>query len=86
MLVDSIRLVHRTTMQAAVRMIATCVMLTLPADIAVKHKIFGISPYWHPLPSISRSALAFLDVSVSDDFQDHDFHSLWRDVPESALH
>jgi len=43
-LVDCIRLVRRTAMQTAVRMITTAVMLALLAGIAIKLKIFGGSP------------------------------------------
>jgi hypothetical protein len=43
-LVDCIRLVRRTAMQPAVRMITTGVMLALLAGIAIKLKIFGGSP------------------------------------------
>ena len=43
-LVDCIRLVRRTAMQTAVRMITTGVMLALLAGIALKLKIFGGSP------------------------------------------
>ena len=43
-LVDCIRLVRRTAMQTAVRMITTGVMLALLAGIAIKLKIFGGSP------------------------------------------
>jgi len=41
---DCIRLVRRTAMQTAVRMITTGVMLALLAGIAIKLKIFGGSP------------------------------------------
>ena len=41
-LVDCIRLVHRTAMQTAVRMITTGAMLAL--GIAIRLKIFGGSP------------------------------------------
>ena len=40
-LVDSIRLVRRTAMQTAIRMITTGVILALLAGIALKLKIFG---------------------------------------------
>jgi len=40
-LLDCIRLVRRTAMQTAVRMITTGVMLALLAGIAIKLKIFG---------------------------------------------
>ena len=43
-LVDCIRLVRRTAMQTAVRMITTAVMLALLAGIAIKLKIFGGGP------------------------------------------
>ena len=43
-LVDCIRLVRRTAMQTAVRMITTGVILALLAGIAIKLKIFGGSP------------------------------------------
>jgi hypothetical protein len=43
-LVDCIRLVRRTAMQTAVRMITTGVMLALLAGIAIKLKIFGDGP------------------------------------------
>jgi len=43
-LVDYIRLVGRTAMQTAVRMILTGVRLALLAGIAIKLKIFGGSP------------------------------------------
>ena len=43
-LLDGIRLVRRTAMQTAVRMITTGVMLALLAGIAVKLKIFGGGP------------------------------------------
>ncbi|MCB8840096.1 DUF6127 family protein [Aurantimonas sp. VKM B-3413] len=43
-LVDCIRLVRRTAMQTAVRMITTGVMLALLAGIAIKLKIFGGGP------------------------------------------
>ena len=43
-LVDCIRLVRRTAMQTAVRMITTGVMLALLAGIAIKLKIFRGSP------------------------------------------
>ncbi|WP_286173953.1 DUF6127 family protein [Rhodobacter sp. NTK016B] len=43
-LLDCIRLVRRTAMQTAVRMITTGVMLGLLAGIALKLKIFGSSP------------------------------------------
>ena len=39
-----VRLVRRTAMQTAVRMITTGVMLALLAGIAIKLKIFGGSP------------------------------------------
>ncbi len=39
-----LRLVRRTAMQTAVRMITTGVMLALLAGIAIKLKIFGGSP------------------------------------------
>ncbi|MGP3698452.1 DUF6127 family protein [Rhodobacter sp. NSM] len=42
--VDCIRLVRRTAMQTAVRMITTGVMLALLAGIAIKLKIFGGGP------------------------------------------
>jgi len=41
---DGIRLVRRTAMQTAVRMITTGVMLALLAGIAIKLKIFGGDP------------------------------------------
>ena len=40
-LVDGLRLVHRTAMQTAVRMLTTAVMLALLAGIAIKLRIFG---------------------------------------------
>ena len=43
-LVDCVRLVRRTAMQTAVRMITTGVMLALLAGIAIKLKIFGGGP------------------------------------------
>lgn len=43
-LVDCIRLVRRTAMQTAVRMITTGVMLTLLAGIVLKLRIFGSGP------------------------------------------
>ncbi|WP_230798153.1 DUF6127 family protein [Salipiger marinus] len=43
-LVDCIRLVRRTAIQTAVRMITTGVMLALLAGIAIKLKIFGGGP------------------------------------------
>ncbi|WP_366942743.1 DUF6127 family protein [uncultured Paracoccus sp.] len=43
-LVDCIRLVRRTAMQTAVRMITTGVMLALLAGIAIKLKIFRGGP------------------------------------------
>lgn len=43
-LLDCIRLVRRTAMQTAVRMITTGLMLALLAGIAIKIKIFGGSP------------------------------------------
>ena len=43
-LLDCIRLVRRTAMQTAVRMITTGVMLALLAGIAIKLKIFGGGP------------------------------------------
>ena len=43
-LVDCIRLVRRTAMQTAVRMITTGVILALLAGIAIKLKIFGGAP------------------------------------------
>ena len=43
-LLDCIRLVRRTVMQTAVRMITTGVMLALLAGIAIKLKIFGGGP------------------------------------------
>ena len=43
-MLDCIRLVHRTAMQTAVRMITTSVMLALLAGIAIKLKIFAGSP------------------------------------------
>ena len=43
-LVDCIRLVRRTAMQTAVRMITTGVMLALLAGLAIKLKIFGSGP------------------------------------------
>ena len=43
-LVDCIRLVRRTAIQTAVRMITTGVMLALLAGTAIKLKIFGGSP------------------------------------------
>ena len=43
-LLDGIRLVRRTAMQTAVRMITTGVMLALLAGIAIKLKIFGGAP------------------------------------------
>ena len=43
-LVDCIRLVRRTAMQTAVRMITTGVMLALLAGIAIKLRIFGGGP------------------------------------------
>ena len=43
-LVDCIRLVRRTAMQTAVRMITPGVMLALLAGIAIKLRIFGGSP------------------------------------------
>jgi len=42
--VDCIRLVRRTALQAAVRMITTGVMLALLAGIAIELKIFGGGP------------------------------------------
>ncbi len=42
-LVDCIRLVRRTAMQTAVRIITTGVMLALLAGIAIKLRIFGRS-------------------------------------------
>ena len=41
---ECIRLVRRTAMQTAVRMITTGVMLALLAGIAIKLKIFGGGP------------------------------------------
>ena len=49
-LVDCIRLVRRTAMQTAVRMITTGVMLALLAGIAIKLKIFGGGPSSLPIP------------------------------------
>ena len=43
-LVDCIRLVRRTALQPAVRMITTGVMRALLAGIAIKLKIFGFGP------------------------------------------
>ncbi len=43
-LVDCIRLVRRTAIQTAVRVITTGVMLALLAGIAIKLKIFGGAP------------------------------------------
>jgi len=43
-LLEGIRLVRRTAMQTAVRMITTGVMLALLAGIAIKLKIFGGGP------------------------------------------
>jgi hypothetical protein len=43
-LLDCVRLVRRTAMQTAVRMITTGVMLALLAGIAIKLKIFGSGP------------------------------------------
>ncbi|WP_370395929.1 DUF6127 family protein [Cognatishimia sp.] len=43
-LLKSVRLVRRTAMQTAVRMITTGVMLALLAGIAIKLKIFGGGP------------------------------------------
>ena len=43
-LLDCVRLVRRTAMQTAVRMITTGVMLALLAGIAIKLKIFGGGP------------------------------------------
>ncbi|MEX0310333.1 MAG: DUF6127 family protein [Tateyamaria sp.] len=43
-LVDCIRIVRRTAIQTAVRMITTGVMLALLAGIAIKLKIFGGAP------------------------------------------
>ncbi|MBU3032085.1 DUF6127 family protein [Paracoccus marinaquae] len=43
-LVDCIRLVRRTAMQTAVRMITTGVMLALLAGIVLKLRIFGRRP------------------------------------------
>ena len=43
-LVDCIRLVRRTAMQTAVRMITTGVILALLAGIVIKLKIFGGAP------------------------------------------
>ena len=43
-LLDFIRLVRRTAMQTAVRMITTGVMLALLAGVAIKMKIFGGGP------------------------------------------
>ena len=43
-LLEFIRLVRRTAMQTAVRMITTGVMLALLAGIAIKLKIFGNGP------------------------------------------
>ena len=43
-LLNCIRLVRRTAMQTAVRMITTGVMLALLAGIAIKLKIFGGGP------------------------------------------
>ena len=43
-LVDCIRLVRRTAMQTAVRMITTGVMLALLAGVAIKLKVFGNGP------------------------------------------
>jgi hypothetical protein len=43
-LLDCIRLVRRTAMQTAVRMITTGVMWALLVGIAIKLKIFGGSP------------------------------------------
>jgi hypothetical protein len=43
-LVDCVRLVRRTAMQTAVRMITTGIMLALLAGIAIKLKIFGGDP------------------------------------------
>ncbi len=43
-LIECIRLLRRTAMQAAVRMITAGVMLALLAGIAIKLKIFGGGP------------------------------------------
>ncbi len=43
-LLDCVRLVRRTAMQTAVRMITTAVMLALLAGIAIKLRIFGGGP------------------------------------------
>ena len=43
-LLDCVRLVRRTAVQTAVRMITTGVMLALLAGIAIKLKIFGGAP------------------------------------------
>jgi hypothetical protein len=43
-LLEGIRLVRRTAMQTAVRMITTGVLLALLAGIAIKLKIFGGGP------------------------------------------
>jgi hypothetical protein len=43
-LLEGLRLVRRTAMQTAVRMITTGVMLALLAGIAIKLKIFGGGP------------------------------------------
>ena len=55
-LVDCIRLVRRTAMQTAVRMIATGVMLALLAGVASKLKIFGGGPSPRPI-SIHQPAM-----------------------------
>jgi hypothetical protein len=49
-LVDCIRLVRRTAMQTAIRMITTGVMLALLAGIAIKLKIFGQRRMPNPPP------------------------------------
>jgi hypothetical protein len=43
-LLEGLRLVRRTAMQTAVRMITTGVLLALLAGIAIKLKIFGSGP------------------------------------------
>ncbi|SLN77511.1 hypothetical protein ROA7023_04424 [Roseisalinus antarcticus] len=68
-----IRLVRRTAMQTAVRMITTGDLMALLAGIAIKLKTFGGGPEPRPMPSISPTApaleagLSFLEAPHDDD-------------------
>ena len=71
-LLDCVRLVRRTAMQTAVRMITTGVMLALLAGIAIKLKIFAaVHSARHPKLSVQSTRLR-AGLFVSGGYHDYD--------------